>query len=99
MCIYHTSISTIRAMKCVLALLACAAVALAQGPNIGNTKQCVVAVCSHTHLHASCRLLSSPTPHSPRYTAEAVMILPYSGTSEPIRVYYDGVNNKSRTGG
>jgi hypothetical protein len=26
------------------------------------------------------------------------MILPYAGISEPIRVYYDGINNKSRTG-
>jgi len=25
------------------------------------------------------------------------MILPYAGTAEPIRVYYDGVNNRSRT--
>lgn len=25
------------------------------------------------------------------------MILPYSGTSEPVRVYYDGVNSRSRT--
>ena len=33
-----------------------------------------------------------------RYVAEAVMILPYSGTSEPIRVYFDGINNRSRTG-
>ena len=26
------------------------------------------------------------------------MILPYSGTSEPVRVYYDLLNNRSRTG-
>ena len=26
------------------------------------------------------------------------MMLPYAGISEPIRVYYDGPNNRSRTG-
>jgi len=32
-----------------------------------------------------------------QYTIDAMMILPYAGTSEPIRVYYDGKNNMSRT--
>jgi len=31
------------------------------------------------------------------YTIDAIFSLPYNGISEPIRTYYDGINNKSRT--
>jgi hypothetical protein len=32
-----------------------------------------------------------------QYEAQGEMILPYSGTTEPIHVYFDGVANMSRT--
>ena len=31
------------------------------------------------------------------YTADAIFSLPYAGITEPLRTYYDGINNKSRT--
>jgi hypothetical protein len=32
------------------------------------------------------------------YTVDFVFSLPYNGISEPVRIYYDAVNNLSRTG-
>jgi hypothetical protein len=68
----------------LLAFVACVATCLA-GPNIAGSNQ------YDLKPHVLLVLIF-------RYTADAVMILPYAGTAEPIRVYYDGVNNRSRTG-
>lgn len=51
-------------------------------------------------LLAAAALLSSvlAQPTFDYYTMDAIFSLPYAGISEPIRTYYDGINNVSRTG-
>ncbi len=50
-------------------------------------------------LAAVCGIaLSQAPPSFNYYTMDLVFSLPYNGISQPIRIYYDGTTNKSRTG-
>jgi hypothetical protein len=42
--------------------------------------------------------LAQPSFNASYYTIDAIFSLPYAAITEPLRTYYDGINNMSRTG-
>ena len=47
---------------------------------------------------AALAALALAQPNLDYYQVDAIFSLPYAGITEPVRVYYDYNNNKSRTG-
>jgi len=61
-------------------------------------QQRIVLLACLSALVAACAALPVKSAFgAQQYTVEADIVLPYAGISEPIRIYYDGINNRSRT--